>query len=182
MTPTQEASGAGDDVAQDMAAEVVRFVRVRSVPCPRCGYDLREIEQARCPECAEPLELRVGSPRVRFGWLVLAMAPGCFSGVAAVLLAFPVWRSIGLPPGRGAPWPVVVADLFGFVSAASVYWIYRHRHKIMRWRTGSQVGLALGVWGVHVLAFVLLLSALWIVAGPGASAATPAAPAPAQAP
>src|SRR5262245_38496225 len=96
-------------------AEVLAFLKGRSVPCPRCAYDLRDIPTAQCPECGEPLILKIGSPRARFGWLILAMAPGCFSGVAACFVAIPVAATIGrhFPPGQGPPVPVMFADAFG---------------------------------------------------------------------
>jgi hypothetical protein len=140
--------------------EVVAFLAGRSAPCPRCGYDLRDIQSPRCPECGEPLVLRIGSPRARFGWLVVAMAPGCFSGVAATLLAFPIYRTIGLPPGRGVPWPIMVAEAFGIASAASVGAMYLARHRIMSWTGQRQMVFALGVWGAHVLVFVLTILAM----------------------
>jgi hypothetical protein len=145
-------------------AEVVAFLAGRSVPCPRCAYDLRDIRTAKCPECGEPLVLKIGSPRARFGWLVLAMAPGCFSGVAALFVMIPVFVTIWqrLPPGQGAPWPVMVADAFGFLSAASVALMYRHRHRIMAWTARRQGAFAGIVWGTHVLMFALLLLALWL--------------------
>jgi len=147
----------------DPEAEVVAFLVGRSFPCPRCAYDLRDIPTAKCPECGEPLVLKIGSPRTRFGWLVLAMAPGCFSGVAALFLMIPIYMTSRrpLPPGQGAPWPVVVADAFGFLSAASVGLMYRHRHRFMSWRARRQGAFAGAVWGIHVLVFVLLVLALW---------------------
>ena len=36
------------------------FLADRDVQCPRCGYNLRGITSGRCPECGDPLELRVG--------------------------------------------------------------------------------------------------------------------------
>lgn len=147
----------------DPEAEVRAFLKGRSVPCPRCAYDLRDIQTARCPECGEPLVLKIGSPRARFGWLVLAMAPGCFSGVAALFVMIPVCMTIGrrLPAGQGAPWPVMVGDAFGFLSAASVGLMYRHRHRIMSWTARRQGAFAGAVWGTHVLMFALLVLALW---------------------
>jgi len=146
----------------DPDAEVIAFLRDRSVPCPRCGYDLRDIPTAKCPECGEPLVLKIGSPRARFGWLVLAMAPGCFSGVAALFVMVPVFVTFWqrLPPGRGAPWPVMVADAFGFLSAASVALMYRHRHRFMSWTARRQRVFAGTVWGVHILMFALVVLAL----------------------
>lgn len=146
----------------DPAAEVVAFLAGRSYPCPRCGYDLRDIQHPRCPECAEPLVLQIGSSKSRFGWLVLAMAPGCFSGVAAVFVLVPVIFTITRPPAPGQPfpWPIIAADVFGFCSAASVAFMYRHRHRIMSWRAKRQGLFAAGVWGVHILMFVLVVVAI----------------------
>lgn len=148
-------------------SEVVAFLADRSVPCPRCAYDLRNIKAATCPECGEPLVLKIGSPRARFGWLVLAMAPGCFSGVAAVFVLIPVsavlvslWR--GRAPTDEVPWPILAADAFGFLSAASVVLMYRHRHRLMSWRPRRQAAFAGAVWGVHVLMFGLFLLAMWL--------------------
>ena len=43
----------------------------RDVPCPVCGYNLRSIEVANCPECGAKLDLRVGSTDLKIGlWLV----------------------------------------------------------------------------------------------------------------
>ncbi len=149
---------------RDMDAEVVAFLAGRSALCPRCAYDLIDIETARCPECGEPLVLKIGSPRVRFGWLVLAMAPGCFSGVAAVFFLIPISMTIGrkFPPGQGLPWPIVIADAFGFLSAASLALIYRHRHAIMSWTARRQGAFAGSVWGAHILMFLLLVLAMWV--------------------
>ncbi len=147
-------------MAQPGDKELVEFVRGRSVPCPKCGYELRDLEQAKCPECGEPLVLKVGSPRTRFGWLVLAMAPGSFSGVAACLLIFPLIRTMSAPPGRGMPIPVQLAVLFGLLSAASLVLIYRERHRIMGRPDAQQIMFAGGVWAIHVLAFAAMIAAL----------------------
>jgi hypothetical protein len=147
--------------AVDPDAEVVAFLTGRSAPCPRCAYDLRDIKTAKCPECGEPLVLKVGSPRARFGWLVLAMAPGCFSGVAAMFVLIPVavstWQRS--PP----PWPIVFADGFGFFSAVSVALMYRHRQRIMSWKARQQGAFAGAVWGVHVLMLGLVLASMWLL-------------------
>lgn len=146
----------------DPDAEVIAFLKGRSAPCPRCAYDLRDIQTARCPECGEPLILKVGSPKSHFGWLVVAMAPGCFSGVAALFVMIPVGLTFlgRLPPGQGAPWPVITADAFGFLSAASVALMYAHRHRIMGWKARRQAAFAISVWTVHILAFGMFVLAM----------------------
>ena len=150
----------------DPAAEVIAFLEGRSYPCPRCGYDLRDIQHPRCPECAEPLVLQLAAATPRFGWLVMAMAPGCFSGVAAVFVLVPVIINITRPPppGQPFPWPIIAADVFGFCSAVSVVFMYRYRRRIMSWKPRRQGQFAGAVWSVHILMFVLVIVAmsLWM--------------------
>ncbi|MCE9618339.1 MAG: hypothetical protein K8R92_00320 [Planctomycetes bacterium] len=147
----------------DPQAEVLAFLKGRSVPCPRCGHDLRDIKSAKCPECGEPLILKIGTPRARFGWLVLAMAPGCFSGVAAVFVMIPILGNIinRSAVDRGV-WALMIADGFGMLSAASVWLMYRHRQRIMSWTARRQGAFAGAVWGVHALVLALILLALWL--------------------
>jgi len=145
--------------------ELIAFLAGRTFPCPRCAYDLRDIRAAVCPECAEPLILTIGTPRVRFGWLVVAMVPGSFSGVAAMFLAVPITVSLwySFPSLRDVPWPMLCAEAFGITSAASVVLMYRRRLAIIRWSTRRQAAFAAGVWAVHIGAFIALLvaMALW---------------------
>ncbi|MBX3323095.1 MAG: zinc ribbon domain-containing protein [Phycisphaeraceae bacterium] len=153
---------AGQDAGQAQA-EVVAFLRGRSVGCPRCGYDLRDAKAAVCPECGEKLVLKIGSPRAMFGWLVLAMAPGCFSGVAAVFVLIPVGATLWQQrSSQTLPWPVLGADVFGFFSAAMVVVMYRHRQRIMAWTTRRQALFAIGIWGIHVMALGLFALAMWL--------------------
>lgn len=153
--------GATGSVAPQGDKELIEFVRGRSVPCPRCGYELRNLESARCPECGEPLILMVGSPKARFGWLVLAMAPGCFSFVSATLLAVPiVMTTLVAPRGKGPPWPIYVADAFGWLSAASLVLMYRERQRIMAWAATRQAWFAGGVWCAHLLMFAAVIAAM----------------------
>lgn len=158
-----ETAPAPSTLIRDPEAEVVAFLKGRPYPCPRCAYDLRDIQRATCPECGEPLVLKIGSPRARFGWLVLAMAPGCFSGVAAIFVLMPIVVGIwlGLPPRQRMPWPGLIADAFGFLSAASVWFMYRQRHRIMSWPTRRQATFAATVWGIHIFMFLSLIFSMW---------------------
>lgn len=145
--------------------ELIHFLAGRSLPCPRCAYDLRDIQTPTCPECGEPLFLTVGSAKPRFGWLILAMAPGCFSGVAACFLFIPIvmhfwWGNLG--KSSGMPWPFVFADLFGFASAASVLLMYKHRRRLMGWPDKAQRRFAAAIWATHILAFVTLWGSMWV--------------------
>jgi DNA-directed RNA polymerase subunit RPC12/RpoP len=95
--------GANDD-------ELLRqFLADRSVPCPRCGYDLRGSAGANCPECGWKLRLGVeqGAPAIT-AWVVglipLVMTLGfsvLFLVPAVVVMGFdlemfPWWWSGGI--------------------------------------------------------------------------------------
>jgi hypothetical protein len=41
--------------------------------------------------------------------------------------------------------------------------MYRHRHRMMAWATRRQALFACGVWALHVLMFVLVLTAMSLV-------------------
>jgi hypothetical protein len=46
---------------RDAAPEFLTgFLAGRDAPCPACGYNLRDLQGTRCPECGEMLVLRVG--------------------------------------------------------------------------------------------------------------------------
>ncbi len=154
-----------DSPSHEGPPDVVAFLRGRSAPCPRCGHELRNIPSARCPECGEPLILTVGTPTPHFGRLVLAMVPCCFSGVAAVFVFIPVGMTIAgvFGPKQGAPWPVMAADAFGFLSAASAWLMYRDRRRILGWPTRRQTLFVVAVWFAHVVALGLYggAMALW---------------------
>ena len=76
----------------------------RDVPCPKCGYNLRDLERAECPECgwdlrlAGPLKIAPRSGRLRFrsvlegGWLGVIVIVLVAAGLA--LLHFAPWLSL----------------------------------------------------------------------------------------
>jgi len=150
---------------QDPEADVVAYLQGRAVACPRCNYDLRDIQTAKCPECGDLLVLKIASAKPRFGWLILAMAPGCFSGIAAAFMMLPIVYGVWLrlPPGDRMPWPGLVATAFGWLSAASVILMYRHRHRILAWSTRRQAVFAVSIWAVHILMFAAVMTAMWFV-------------------
>ena len=99
---------------------LLEFLRGRDAPCPRCGYNLRDLPASACPECHEPLALAVGFRKPRFGWFLATIAPGLFSGISAALLAVPLVGSLYWSPNQPAPWPLWSTDAFGWLSALAV--------------------------------------------------------------
>ena len=61
------------------------FLAIHDVACPRCGYNLRASESARCPECSAALDLRVGSPDLRLvPWITAIVGTSIPAGFTAV--------------------------------------------------------------------------------------------------
>ena len=152
MAETNDQDGAPDD------AELVRaFLKGRDVVCPLCGYNLRDLTETRCPECRKELTLAVSLRELRFGWLLATVTPGFFSGIAAGLLLIPL---VLVPLGGGgpAPWFVLIADAFGWLSGLGALVLVRYRHAFLRQSTSRQQVWALLAWAVHIWAFVLFVT------------------------
>lgn len=141
---------------EDTTAMLLAFLKDHDAACPTCDYNLRGLTRPVCPECAEPLALGVRATRSNLPLLILALAPGIFSGIAAFLLfAGIIWGTIlnGPPP---VIWPYLI-DLFGFASAAFAIFLYRRRRRFYVLPFRNRVTAIALIWLVHVLAFVIVV-------------------------
>ena len=135
---------------------LLEFLRDRDAECPLCGYNLRNLPAATCPECREPLSLSVGLRKPRFGWILVTMIPGFFSGICAALMLIPLGRTLfwANPP---APWPVWATDAFGWLSGLVAIVLVKYRYAFLRQPQAAQRVWAVTVWAIHVAAFAGLL-------------------------
>ena len=139
---------------------LLAFVRDRNVHCPRCDYNLRNLTQPVCPECREELALSVGARRPTFVWLIVAMAPGIFSGIAAFILLSAVTIAFiaqGFQVGGSIPWQPVVLDGFGWCSAIGMIVLFLRRHWFLKQSKGRQILIAASMWLIHVGFFFLFI-------------------------
>jgi len=137
---------------------LLEFVRDRDAPCPMCGYNLRNLPTPICPECREPLSLTVGVRKPRFGWFVVAITPGFFSGICAAMMLIPLVGSLYSPNGP-APWPVWALDAFGWLSGLAALVLVRYRYAFLRLPQTVQRGSAVMLWAIHLTAFAGLVAA-----------------------
>jgi hypothetical protein len=141
-------SDSGDSAAAGMLLE---FVRDRDIECPRCGYNLRNLTRPACPECDEPLLLKVGVQKVRVFWLLATLAPGFFSGIAGGLMV--VATILYGPP----PLETTIVMIFGLVSGVITLVVAAASRRFMRLPTVYQVVCAAFTWTIHTAAFIALL-------------------------
>jgi hypothetical protein len=139
--------------AQDLLLD---FLREYDAPCPVCGYNLHALTRPICPECGQELVLTVGTARLRLGWLLAALAPGFFSGIAAVFVLVPILGRLFLGDGKWSP-GLNVLDLFGWSSGIFAIILAAKRHRFLAQPRSRQRWWALGIWFVHVAALGLFI-------------------------
>jgi hypothetical protein len=91
------------------------YLADRDVPCPSCGYNLRDLVQAACPECGEPLALCVNilEPR-QAAPLTGLIALSCGAGMNGLLLMYAAIETF-IGRGGGDFGRFVMVNLVGFV-------------------------------------------------------------------
>ena len=137
---------------------LLAFLANRDVHCPRCDYNLRNLTRPVCPECREQLRLTVGARRAQFGWLILALGPGIFSGIAAMLFAFPLLVIPIVHPGlKLPPWPIYAMDGFGWLSALSALLLFVFRYRFLRQPRSAQIAWAAAIWFIHIAVFIIIM-------------------------
>ncbi len=140
---------------------LLEFLRARDAACPLCGYNLRNLSTTACPECREPLSLSVGFRKPRFGWFVAAITPGFFSGICAAMMLTLLVMSLD-SPNQPAPWPIWATDAFGWLSGLAALVLMKYRYAFLRLPQAVQRGWAVAVWAIHLTAFAMLMTFIWL--------------------
>jgi hypothetical protein len=149
-----QAVAATTNRAQDMLLD---FLREHDAACPVCGYNLRALTRPICPECGHELVLTVGAAaRLRLGWLLAAVAPGFFSGIAACFVLVPIVGRLAFGDGKWSP-VLNALDLFGWCSGLFAIVIAKKRSRFLAQPRARQRWWALGIWFVHVAALGLFI-------------------------
>lgn len=145
---TKRRSSTEPQPSSDEFALLKSFLLERDALCPVCNYNLRNLASGTCPECGQRVALRVGTPDLRLGVFVWALAPllmmpgiGCFMLLVVIME--------GTPPG--ATW-----GLWGLFSLATVDLplagvLYRKRVSFFRRSRARQVQAAILIWALHVI-------------------------------
>lgn len=120
------------------------YLENRDEACPRCGYNLRGIKTAECPECNAPVRLEIARPRSVLWHSVVCVMCGVAFGNSALTLAFQIYsdhRTIALFPGSMPatapnywnPWP----DLIAVAGTCGVFctWVWGWRLLCMKKRS-----------------------------------------------
>ena len=153
MAESEHIPKVGPRHAESMLLE---FLREHESACPVCGYNLKALTRPICPECGQELVLTVGAARVRLGWLLAAVAPGFFSGIAAVFVLVPILGRLFFGDGKMSL-TFNALDLFGWCSGIIAITIAVKRHRFFSLSLKQQRRWALAIWLVHIAALVLFI-------------------------
>jgi ribosomal protein L37E len=127
------------------------YLAGRDAPCPRCGYNLRDLKDEVCPECGAPISIKkltadeehrlwrerrmVHDPITMTGLVGSLLGLGC-PGMFLASVA-----GTGGHLGRVAAGVVVIAVQFGF------FVLYLTRMRVMAvWPRDVKVALAIAAW------------------------------------
>jgi len=144
--------------------ELLEVLKTQDTPCPECGYNLRGLTSAKCPECAAEFELTeeiewVGRRDVRAEIMLIGVA-GCM--VPALALLGGILLTVGDRINRGR-WPLnhmwegMAVGLVMILVYCGLVWIgYRSRGWLGRCSTWEQLLLSLVAWLTWPLAYLSL--------------------------
>jgi hypothetical protein len=153
-----------------MTAELLtQFLADRDAACPHCGYNLRGLREAECPECASPVSLTVEAGyEARLAglavWaLILAAIWSTLVGFRHITSAYFFLNQ--MPSTR--LWMMSIAQASGAVAfiVAAVVGILAHRRTAARRQRGRIVRYAVTLWLIQSTVFVSSIVISSIVAG-----------------
>jgi hypothetical protein len=130
------------------------FLAANDAPCPSCGYNLRGLSGASCPECNELLVLRVGLQEPRLGlWIAGLVGLAARAGFNGLLLVYLVlvmiksgWRAGFVPSAF-----VVHNAVAGICTGAMLWFWMTRRARCRRCEQRTRLLLAVACWAVAAL-------------------------------
>jgi hypothetical protein len=139
------------------------YLAERDIPCPVCGYNLRNLHSDRCPECGRGLMLQVGTTEPRMGAFITGLV-GLAAGIGwnSFLLLWTLFVTIVRGRQFNRDMQTVLYIAIPCVAASGIglsFWM-RKRHWV-RTRSERQQWLFAGLmWVPNVLSFLLFTWAI----------------------
>ena len=121
---------------------LIEFLGQRDVPCPLCGYNLRQLRSARCPECGRELELRVGLSEPRQGaWVTAQIAIAAAAGVGGLAIVATIMH--GWPNVSRRQWLFNICFFYYMLAIPLAGMTYLLRRRFLRLERNAQWWIAI---------------------------------------
>jgi len=136
------------------------YLAGRDVPCPQCGYNLRDLPGDRCPECGDGLALRLGLAEPRQGMLIAGLVGlSAGAGLSGLLLGYIGIQMLRRYNGMGPDvwWFVSITGGGLLVEGLAIAAWLRWWRQVRRLGRGARLTLMLGCWAL-TLANLLVFS------------------------
>ena len=138
-----------------------QYLAERDVPCPACGYNIRQLQGNTCPECGRELRLTLSVVGLSNTWitaLVAALVPAA-CGLPFQIILFIAFVSGELFSGMDEPiiWVLIALVLYSLGCWVITILLLTMRKKFMRKRSDTQRVLASALVFAAVIAAVTIL-------------------------
>lgn len=137
-------------------ALLLEFIAHNDAPCKICGYNLRHLTRAVCPECGTPFQLDVYSRNPALGRWLLLMVPLLMTAGVGVLFCL-LLLAWGRPSGRQAT-AVYGFILLGAVSAVAAFVAHRGKRRFFRLGRGWQWTAINACWAIVAVIWAVLVT------------------------
>ena len=154
-----QAEAASDPVAADL---LCRFLADRDAPCPACGYNLRNLQGTRCPECGDELVLKVNVAEPRLAVLIAGLVGlSAGAGLNGLLVIYGLIRMMIEQRYSTFMTEFFVTTGIGLVVVgyALRLWL-RYWPRIRRARKSRQWKLVAGAWALTIVDLVVFSFAI----------------------
>lgn len=147
---------------------LAHFLADRDIPCPSCGYNLRDLRSVACPECGSALEVHIGLADARMGRYLAAIVSlsvpcGGFA-VFLVVMALVAWDDYVPEPMAWSVWYPAVACVAATTCLARLLTARGRRRfrALTQWACNKlTTALIVGAWGA-LAAWLVWMLRLWI--------------------
>lgn len=122
------------------------YLEAHDLECPACGYNVRALRVARCPECGRAIALKVVGSRAGFSvpWVLSLITGAIGGGIGLFLAAVLVHERF---PGQ-LPWQIIFVYFLAMIPMAPILLMIR-RWFVRAW-SWLQWGFAAAFTGVSL--------------------------------
>jgi len=141
---------------------LLEFLRDRDVPCPKCGYNLRNLLKPKCPECELALTLGVCAKPLRMGSLFAVVVSNSITAFLAsvnIVLLLENGYGTGIDPTSRIPGALLFMFIL-IVSGSIAVWQCRRPQRFLALPEASASSLAVLSVLLNLIAIIFLLAAL----------------------